>query len=55
MIAESEGETFHGHEGVKRWWEVVRNAFTDVRWGYSRFAWAWQSRHQGLRPSDCFR
>jgi ketosteroid isomerase-like protein len=34
MIAEAEGETFHGHEGVKRWWELVRNAFTDVRWDY---------------------
>jgi ketosteroid isomerase-like protein len=34
MIAEAEGETFRGHDGVKRWWESVRNAFEEVRWTY---------------------
>jgi ketosteroid isomerase-like protein len=23
LIAEAEGETFHGHEGVRRWWDEV--------------------------------
>jgi ketosteroid isomerase-like protein len=23
LIAEAEGETFHGHEGVRRWWNEV--------------------------------
>ena len=23
LIAEAEGETFHGHEGVRRWWKEV--------------------------------
>ena len=23
LIAEAEGETFHGHDGVRRWWEEV--------------------------------
>jgi ketosteroid isomerase-like protein len=23
LIAEAEGEVFHGHEGVRRWWEQV--------------------------------
>src|SRR5215211_5352252 len=32
MIAEAEGETFRGHEGVRRWWDVVRGAFSEVLW-----------------------
>ena len=32
MIAEAEGETFRGHDGVRRWWESIRNAFEEVRW-----------------------
>ena len=23
LIAEAEGETFHGHDGVRRWWHEV--------------------------------
>jgi ketosteroid isomerase-like protein len=23
LIAEAEGETFHGHDGVRRWWQQV--------------------------------
>jgi ketosteroid isomerase-like protein len=41
MIAEAEGETFRGHDGVRRWWESVRNAFKEVHWTYV-----------GLRASD---
>ena len=32
MVAEAEGTTFHGHEGVRAWWEAVPGAFEDVRW-----------------------
>jgi ketosteroid isomerase-like protein len=31
MVAESEGTTFRGHEGVRAWWRTVRGAFEDVR------------------------
>ena len=34
MIAEAEGETFRGHDGVRKWWESVHNAFTEVRWDF---------------------
>jgi ketosteroid isomerase-like protein len=32
MVAEVEGTVFHGHDGVRAWWETVRGAFQDVRW-----------------------
>lgn len=32
MVAEAEGTAFHGHEGVRAWWETVRGAFQDPRW-----------------------
>jgi p-hydroxybenzoate 3-monooxygenase len=32
MVAEAEGTTFRGHDGVRAWWETVRGAFEDVRW-----------------------
>ncbi len=32
MIAEVEGTTFRGHDGIKAWWETVVAAFGDVRW-----------------------
>ena len=32
MIAEMEGTTFRGHDGIKAWWETVVAAFGDVRW-----------------------
>jgi ketosteroid isomerase-like protein len=32
MVAEAEGTTFRGHDGVRAWWESVRGAFADVRW-----------------------
>ena len=32
MIAEVEGTTFRGHEGIRTWWETVVGAFGDVHW-----------------------
>ena len=32
MVAEAEGTTFRGHDGVRAWWETVRGAFQEVRW-----------------------
>lgn len=32
MVAEAEGTTFRGHDGVRAWWDTVRGAFGDVRW-----------------------
>ena len=32
MVAEAEGTTFRGHDGVRAWWETVRGAFVDVHW-----------------------
>ena len=32
LVAEAEGTTFRGHEGVLEWWETVRGAFQEVRW-----------------------
>ena len=54
MVAEMEGTTFRGHDGIRMWWETVVSAFGDVRWevldvrgpgiGRSRtFAWTARS------------
>ena len=32
MIAEMEGETFRGHDGVRRWWRTVRDPLADGTW-----------------------
>lgn len=32
LVAEVEGTTFRGHDGVRTWWDTVRGAFGDVRW-----------------------
>jgi ketosteroid isomerase-like protein len=32
MVAEVEGTTFRGHDGIRTWWERVVEAFGDVRW-----------------------
>jgi ketosteroid isomerase-like protein len=32
LVAEAEGTTFRGHEGVRVWWETVRGAFEGPRW-----------------------
>ena len=32
LVAEAEGTTFRGHEGVRLWWETVRGSFQDPSW-----------------------
>ncbi|HLM26724.1 MAG TPA: nuclear transport factor 2 family protein [Thermoleophilaceae bacterium] len=32
LIAEAEGASFRGREGVRAWWETVVSSFQDVRW-----------------------
>jgi ketosteroid isomerase-like protein len=32
LIAEAEGTTFHGHGGVRAWWDTVPATFEDVHW-----------------------
>ena len=32
MVAEMEGATFRGHDGIRMWWETVVSAFGDVHW-----------------------
>ena len=32
LIAEAEGTTFRGRDGVRTWWETVVASFQDVRW-----------------------
>ncbi len=32
MIAEVEGTTFRGHDGIRTWWETVVGAFGEVQW-----------------------
>jgi ketosteroid isomerase-like protein len=32
LVAEAEGATFRGHEGLRAWWSTVRGAFEHVRW-----------------------
>jgi ketosteroid isomerase-like protein len=32
LVAEAEGATFRGHDGVRAWWETIRGAFQGVRW-----------------------
>jgi len=32
MIAEVEGQTYRGHEGVRAWWNTVAGTFQSVRW-----------------------
>jgi SnoaL-like domain len=32
MIAEAEGTTFQGRDGVRAWWETVVASFQDVHW-----------------------
>ena len=34
MIAEVEGETFRGHEGIRRWWDTVRASFEEAKWEF---------------------
>jgi uncharacterized protein (TIGR02246 family) len=32
LIAEAEGTSFRGRDGVRAWWETVVASFPDVRW-----------------------
>jgi len=32
MVAEAEGTTFRGHEGIREWWDTVRGAFQEAGW-----------------------
>ena len=32
LVAEAEGMTFRGHDGVREWWETVRGAFQEAHW-----------------------
>jgi len=32
LVAEAEGATFRGHEGVRTWWDRIRGAFDEARW-----------------------
>jgi len=32
MVAEMEGTTFRGHDGIRMWWETVVSTFGDVHW-----------------------
>ena len=32
MVAEAEGTSFHGHEGLRTWWSTVYGAFEQPHW-----------------------
>jgi hypothetical protein len=32
LVAEAEGTTFRGHQGVRAWWAAVREGFETVTW-----------------------
>ena len=32
MVAEVEGTTYRGHDGIRKWWATVVEAFDYVRW-----------------------
>ena len=32
IVAEAEGATYRGHDGVREWWDSVRGAFDVVSW-----------------------
>ena len=32
LVAEAEGTTFRGHDGVRAWWETIRGAFDELHW-----------------------
>ena len=32
LIAEAEGKTYHGHEGVREWWASVKSMLGGLRW-----------------------
>jgi ketosteroid isomerase-like protein len=32
LVAEAEGATFRGHDGVRAWWDTIRGAFEEAHW-----------------------
>jgi ketosteroid isomerase-like protein len=32
LVAEVEGATFRGHDGIRAWWEMIRGVFEEIRW-----------------------
>ena len=32
MLAEIEGTTYRGHDGVRAWWETIVGSFEDAHW-----------------------
>lgn len=32
LIAEAEGTSYHGHDGVRAWWQTVPASFEEVQW-----------------------
>ena len=45
MILEMEGVTFRGHDGVRTWWDTVRDSFQGVHWELLDLV---QSDHKGI-------
>jgi ketosteroid isomerase-like protein len=37
MVAEAEGATYRGHDGVRTWWQTVYEAFEEPRWELLEF------------------
>jgi len=37
MVAEAEGTTFHGHDGVRAWWNTVLGSFDESHWQLLEF------------------
>ena len=33
LVAEAEGKTFRGHDGVREWWDTVAGLFKDMHFG----------------------
>jgi SnoaL-like domain len=60
MIAEVEGTTFRGHDGIRTWWETVVGAFGEAlggprrsrTWGSGRRAHphGWHARRGSTQP-----
>ncbi len=32
LIAEAEGKTYHGHDGVREWWATIKSLLGGLRW-----------------------
>ena len=38
LIAEAEGQTYRGHDGVREWWEQVKGSLGGLRFEAEEFA-----------------